>query len=190
MAKVKEIVEKYTDVIDMNLVNKMLQQTTVLNDFQFSKKTLKNIASWALDGKSNDEIRANLELTPRQWSVLVNVCPALIVVMDHSRSLADTMIAGSLFQTAIGGKVIRKQQPVKVKDYNEDGRVIGEHIEIAEYDEELPPNAYLLKFLAENKLSENFGKTSKDMSKDYRNIIETLTPEEQNMIALANKEVE
>ena len=70
---------------------------------------------------------------------------------------------------------------MKIKEY-EDGRVVGEHIEYAEYDEVQPSNPYLLKYLAENKLSENFGKVKIDNSKEHREVIDAMTEEELKTI--------
>ena len=167
--------------VDMGLVNKMLQ-TTELKDFEMNKQTITNIAEWCLNGESDNEIRQRLALTKNQWQILVNICPVLLIIMKDSRALADVVIAGSLFQTAIGGQRIRKQQPVRVKEYNEKGVVIGEHYEIFETSEELPPNPMLLKFLAEHKMSEKLGDTQLNNQNSYREIVENLTPEERALI--------
>lgn len=100
--EVKNIVDKYSNLFDLDFINQVIEQTGKLDDFQMNKTTLMNISEWALNGNSDEEIRKRLELTPTQWHVLVNVCPTLVLVMKDSRALADTIIAGSLFQTAIG----------------------------------------------------------------------------------------
>jgi hypothetical protein len=65
---------------------------------------------------------------------------------------------------------------------------MGEHIEYAEYDEVQPANPYLLKYLAENKLSENFGKTKVDNSKEHREVIDAMSDEELKIIESLSKE--
>ena len=55
-----------------------------------------------------------------------------------------------------------------------------------EIEEETQPNTMLLKFLAENKLSEKFGGKSVDNSKEFREVIDNLT-EEQIKIITENK---
>ena len=70
---------------------------------------------------------------------------------------------------------------MKVKDY-EDGRVVGEHFEYVDVEEVTQPNPMLLKFLAENKLSEKFGGKTPDNSKEYQEVIENMTPEQLKMI--------
>lgn len=175
------IIKKYVDDSSVEIVNQMIKVQGSLGEFEVSKQTLVNVSKWALNGSSDDEIRQNLELSPKQWQTLVAICPTLLLIMGHSRALADVVIAGTLFETAVGGKKIRKQIPVRVRDYNENGKIIGEHYETYEYEEELPPNALLLKFLAENKLSEKFGKVKVDNDKEYKNIIDNMTEEERKL---------
>lgn len=156
----KIISRKYDGLINVQQTNKILEISKC--DFKLSAKTLKNISHWALNGDSDKEIASNLEISEKDFQLLCAVCPALVMAMQESRQLAEIMLTGSLFQTAIGGQKIRKQQAVKMNDFDEDGNRIGEHIEIVEVEEELPPNPMLLKFLAEKKLNENFGESNKD----------------------------
>lgn len=181
--------KKITDTVDINLTNKVLDLSEEIKDFHLTKKTLNNIAKWALDGKSQFEIRQNLELSQKEWSYLIKVCPAILLVMQHSQAYADIVVAGTLYQTAIGGHTIRKKVPMKIKDYNGDGKCVGEHVEVVEYDEVQPSNPYLLKYLAENKLSENFGKVKSDNSKEHREVVDVMSEEELKIIEkLGNKD--
>lgn len=172
--------------VDMNTVNKLLAQTE-LKDFEMNKSTITNIAEWALNGNSDNEIRQKLSLTKNQWAILVTICPTLLLVMKESRALADVVIAGSLFQTAIGGKKIRKQVPVKYKKYDENGKPYEEDYKIIEIEEELPPNALLLKFLAEHKLSEKLGDNPVNSESNYKKMVESLKPEELALIEAMKK---
>ena len=172
--------------VDIKFVNKLLAQTE-LKDFEMNKSTITNIAEWALNGNSDSEIRQKLSLTKNQWAILVTICPTLLLVMKESRALADVVIAGSLFQTAIGGKIITKQQPVKIKQYDADGKVYGEKVEIVEIKEELPPNPLLLKFLAEHKLSEKLGDNPLNSESNYKKMVESLKPEELAIIEAMKK---
>ena len=176
----KEIKE-IADTVNYDFANNLIETSGELENFTLSKKTLDNIAKWALDGKSEFEIRQNLELSKKEWKFLCNVCPTILIVMQNSYAFADMVVAGSLYQTAIGGHTIRKKTPIKIKEYD-NGRVIGEHIEYAEYDEVQPANPMLLKFLAENKLGEKFGKTKIDNSKEHREVVDTMTPETLKII--------
>ena len=144
-----------------------------MNGFELSKKTITNIGRWALDGKSELDIRNNLELSKKEWDYLCSVCPSIVFVMKRSYTFADLIVAGTLYQVGVGGYTIKKKMPMKIKEY-EDGRVVSEHIEIVEYDEEQPPNPNILKYLAEHKLSEKFGEKQVDNSKEHREIIEVL----------------
>lgn len=186
-SKVKDIVNKYKDVVDISFVNQIIEQSGELNDFEMNKSTIMNISEWALNGKSDDEIRQSLSLSKKQWDVLVHICPVLLLVMRDSRAMADMVIAGSLFQTAIGGKRIKRQVAKSVKEYDENGRVCGEHLETIELEEELPPNPILLKFLAENKLSEKFGGKKSDNSSEFAKILDEMTPEQIALIEQAQK---
>ena len=185
--ELKQELKKITDTVNIELTNKVLNLSDEIKDFQLTEKTLNNIAKWALDGKSQFEIAQNLELSKKEWDYLCNVCPSILLVMQHSQAYADIVIAGSLYQTAIGGHTIHKKAPIKIKEY-EDGRVVGEHIEYAEWDEVQPSNPYLLKYLAENKLSENFGKVKTDNSKEHREVIDAMTEEELKTIESLNED--
>lgn len=185
--ELKQELKKITDTVNIELTNKVLNMSEEIKDFQLTEKTLNNIAKWALDGKSQFEIAQNLELSKKEWEYLCNVCPSILLVMQHSQAYADIVIAGSLYQTAIGGHTIHKKAPIKIKEY-EDGRVVGEHIEYAEWDEVQPSNPYLLKYLAENKLSENFGKVKTDNSKEHREVIDAMTEEELKTIESLNED--
>ena len=158
-----DVANKLIAKVDTEFVNQMLAGNSETKDFAISKSTLANISSWALNGESDKEIREHLDLTEHQFAILLTVCPTLVMIMDTSRAMADLIIAGSLVQTAIGGKRIRKQQAVKVGVYeeNELGQKVktGEKIEVVWLEEEMPPNPMLLKFLAENKLNEKFGES-------------------------------
>ena len=173
--------------VDIKTVNQLLAQTE-LKDFEMNKSTIANIAEWALNGNSDSEIRKKLSLTKGQWAILVTICPTLLLIMKETRALADVVIAGSLFQTAVGGKIITKQQPVKVKQYDSEGKVIGEKIEIVEIKEELPPNPLLLKFLAEHKLSEKLGDNPLNSESTFKKMVESLSPEELALIEVMKKE--
>lgn len=188
--EIKKQLSKITDVIDYEEMNNTLKLEGGLKDFTITKRTLMNIAEWALDGKSQFEIAHNLELTPLEWQYLMKICPAILIVMQHSRAYADVVVAGTLFQTAIGGKVIKKKIPMKVKDYDVDekGRsiVVGEHYEMIEVEEVTEPNPMLLKYLAEHKLSEQFGKESTDNSQEHRGVIDAMTEEERKLFEEMN----
>ena len=185
--ELKQELKKITDTVNIEITNKVLNMSEEIKDFKLTEKTLNNIAKWALDGKSQFEIAQNLELSKKEWDYLCNVCPSILLVMQHSQAYADIVIAGSLYQTAIGGHTIHRKQPIKIKEY-EDGKVVGEHIEYAEWDEVQPSNPYLLKYLAENKLSENFGKVKTDNSKEHREIIDAMTEEELKTIESLNED--
>lgn len=184
--EVLDPVKELAQNVDMKTINTLLAQTE-LKDFEMNKSTIMNIAEWALNGESDTEIRKRLALSKNQWAILTTICPTLLLVMKETRALADVVIAGSLFQTAIGGKIITKQQPVKVKKYDADGKCLGEEIKIVEIKEELPPNPLLLKFLAEHKLSEKMGENSTNATNDYKNMVDSLTPEERALIEAMKK---
>lgn len=184
--EIQKSIDKYIDGIDINLVNAMLDLTE-LKDFTIDFQTVRNISDWALNGNSDQEIRQKLSLNKHEWSILCNVCPTILIIMKETRAMADLVIAGSLFQTAIGGQKIKKLVPKTVKEYDDRGRVCSEHLETIEIWEELPPNPMLLKFLAENKLSDKFGESKTDNSSEYKKILERYTPEELALIEMAKK---
>lgn len=172
---------------DIKFINEMIKKSEDMGDFQISKATLANIAGWALNGASDSEIRKNLDLNKHQWAILCTVCPTMLMVMENNRAMADMVIAGSLFQTAIGGKRIKKQQVIRVKEYDEKGLVCGEHPEVVEIEEELPPNPMLLKFLAENKLSEQFGEKKDNKDSRIRELVDSLSASDKALIEAARR---
>ena len=166
-----------SNLVDLDMVNATLKANGI-SKIDLSKKTLVNIGKWCLDGKSEIEIRNNLELTSQEWAYLLKTCPAIAVILQHSTAYADMIVGGTLLQTAIGGKIVKKKVPLKVHEYNENGKIIGEHYEMVEVEEETQPNPMLLKFLAENKLSEKLGGKVVDNSKEFRDVIENMTEEQ------------
>ena len=184
MGTKQEILEN--NQVNIKVVNEVIEGK--MKDFALTRKTLENIATWCLNGQDEERVKANLELTDKEWRVLINACPEIIEIMQDSYLVADIVVAGTLYQTAIGGRKIKKQVPLKVKEYDDSGKVIGEHYEIYTIEEELPPNGYLLKFLAENKLSDKFSsKNHDDKAKDYSKYITNMTEEEKKAIMLARQ---
>lgn len=179
--EVKDKIKELTNKVNIDLINQAIANDPNLLKFKVTKQTLVNIANWALDGKSQTEIANNLELTPAQWLYLCDRCPTILKVMQHSQAYADMVVAGTLFETAVGGKKIKKKVPMKVHDY-ENGKVVGEHYEMIEIEEETQPNPLLLKFLAERKLTEKFGEGKKEDGSKYRNVIDNMSEEEEQQI--------
>ena len=178
--ELKKELKQITDTVDLSSLNNSLKHAGIKN-IEISEKTLLNISKWLLDGKSEYEIRQNLELSISEWQYLLNTCPAIGVVMQHTTAYADMVVGATLLQTAIGGRVIKKKIPLKVRIY-EDGKVIGEKYEMVEVEEETQPNPLLLKYLAEHKLSEKLGDNKKDSSKEYKNIIDNMSDEEIKLL--------
>jgi len=181
--ELQQELKNITDTVDIDFTNEIIEQGNVLENFSLTKKTLENIAKWSLDGKSVFEIRQNLELSKKEWEYLCKVCPTILQVMQHSQAYAELVLIGSIYQTAIGGHTIKKRLPLKIKDYD-NGRCVGEHVEIVEYEEVQPSNPNLLKWLAENKMGENFGSSKVDNSKEHRKIVDAMTPDELKIIEL------
>lgn len=169
--KVDTILKPY-ESIDYDFINNTIKLTGNDTDIGLiSKKTLANISKWALNGASQEEIAYNLELTKKQFETLCNLCPFVISVMQSSYAYLDIMVAGTLAERALGKYKVKKKQPMRVHDYDESGRVVGEHYDIIEWEEELPPEPNLLKFLAEHRLSEKFGEEKVDIDKENRKMV-------------------
>lgn len=177
---VETIMDKYGGYFDYDAINhtlSLINKDDVDKIPDLSKQVVRNIAEWSLNGEDKTEISKRLEMTPRQFDTLCSLCPVLIMVMQQGKELANIIVSGSLFQTAIGGQIIKKQQLVRIHDY-EDGKIVGEHYDKIWVEEELPPNAILLKFIAEKKLSEKFGDKQNDQDKVIVSAIKDMTPEE------------
>lgn len=178
---VETIMNKYGGYFDYDAINhtlSLINQDDKDKIPELSKQIVKNIAEWSLNGDDKQEIAKKLEMTPKQFETLCSLCPVLVMVMQQGKELANIIITGSLYQTAIGGQIIRRQQIMKIRDYDDEGRVIGEHVEKIWVEEELPPNALLLKFIAEKKFSEKFGNEKTDQDKLINDTINNMTPEE------------
>lgn len=182
----KKEVQKIADTVNIEEVNKLLGLEMEDNKgFVLTKQSLKNIGEWALNGKSQTEIRNSLELSPTEWAYLLKVCPQVMCIMERSTAYAEILIAGNLMELALGGRKVKKRMPMKKKIY-EDGKVVGEEFEIVEWEEELPPSEKATIYIAEHKLDENFSDKPKSSSKEYREIVESLSEEERQAIKDAN----
>ena len=182
--QVMDQAKKMANKVKIKETNDMLEGTNI-GDFKISKRTLENIAEWCLNGDTEFEIRQKLQLNKNQWAILISACPDVLKIMEFGYAYADMVVGGSLLQVAIGGKKIKKQQIVKVGDY-ENGVKVGEHVEKVEIEEELPPNPLLLKFLAENRFTEKFSERKGD-DKVYRGVIDNLTDEDRKKLERAKK---
>lgn len=178
--ELKKELKQITDTIDLNSLNDSLKKAGITH-IDISERTLLNISKWFLDGKSEYEVRQNLEMSISEWQYLLNTCPAIGVVMQHTTAYADMVVGATLLQTAIGGKVIKKKIPLKVRIY-EDGKIIGEKYEMVEVEETTQPNPLLLKYLAEHKLSEKLGDAKRDNAKEYKDVIENMSEEEIRLL--------
>lgn len=175
----KKVVQSIIDTIDLKSLN--IQLEGKVNNLILTEKTLENIAKWALDGKSQTEIRNNLELTEYEWEYLKMTCPTMLLLMSKTTAYADIVIAGTLVQTAIGGVEYEEPTPIKVKLY-ENGKCVGEDVKIIKLPKKTQPNPDLLKFLSIHKLSENFSDKPKTDSKEYKEVIDNMTDEEKKAI--------
>ncbi len=72
----KKVVQSIIEQIDLKSLN--IQLEGKVNNLILTEKTLENIAKWALDGKSQTEIRNNLELTEYEWEYLKITCPTML----------------------------------------------------------------------------------------------------------------
>lgn len=184
--KVKREAERIADTyVNIPEINKILGLSDEVenSDFVLTKQTLKNIAEWALDGKSQTEIANKLELSPTEWAFLIKQCPAVMMIMERSTAYADIAVAGTLLQVALGGRKIKKKVPMKVKTYDECGRVCGEDYKIVEIEEEAEPNFYALKYLAEHKLSEKLGdKSASNTNEKHKEFVESFDADEDEVL--------
>ena len=54
--ELKEELQQITDTVDINITNQVIDLSGEIEKFHLTKRTLNNIAKWALDGKSQFEI--------------------------------------------------------------------------------------------------------------------------------------
>ena len=76
---------------------------------KFNKKTTENVVRWALKGASMREIAENLELSQKEFDVLLSSSPALMWALQKGEALAQVYLFMTSYEIAIVGKRVKKE---------------------------------------------------------------------------------
>ena len=144
------------------------------------KKILNEIAVYTSNGMDEKDIGALLNMSVEEIEKWKEMCPEVMGAFSIGAKAVSAKVMLTKVQLALGGRKVKKQQAVKVGDY-EDGRKIGEHIEIVEVWEELAPNYQACEEILSAKEPDTWNKKKllEEKEKEQRAVISDLTPEQK-----------
>lgn len=156
---------------------------------RFNKKTTENVVRWALKGASMREIAENLELSKKEFDVLLSSSPALMWALQKGEALAQVYLSMTAYEIAIGGKRVKKEVLSTIRERDENGRVVKEYQVPVEVSYELPPDSAMMKFLLQNHIPNRYGDIKKQKEdEEMRTIIDQLSDEDKINISKYGKE--
>lgn len=156
---------------------------------KFNKKTTENVVRWALKGASMREIAENLELSQKEFDVLLSSSPALMWALQKGEALAQVYLSMTAYEIAIGGKRVKKEVLSTIRERDENGRVVKEYQVPVEVSYELPPDSAMMKFLLQNHIPNRYGDIKKQKEdEEMRTIIDQLSDEDKINISKYGKE--
>ena len=103
------------------------------------KRVLNEIAVYLSNGMEEKDIAVLLGINDKELQCWKDSYPEVMGAFEIGAKAVSAKVMLTKVQLALGGRKIWKQQAVKVGDY-EDGKKVGEHIEIVKVWEELAPN--------------------------------------------------
>ena len=103
------------------------------------KRVLNEIAVYLSNGMEEKDIAVLLGINDKELQCWKESYPEVMGAFEIGAKAVSAKVMLTKVQLALGGRKIWKQQAVKVGDY-EDGKKVGEHIEVVEVWEELAPN--------------------------------------------------
>ena len=104
------------------------------------KRVLNEIAVYLSNGMEEKDIAVLLGINDKELQCWKESYPEVMGAFEIGAKAVSAKVMLTKVQLALGGRKIWKQQAIKVGDYGEDGKKYGEHIEVVEVWEELPPN--------------------------------------------------
>lgn len=132
------------------------------SDSELNKQTLKNIFDWACDGKSDKEIAKFMSLTKKEFEEMKAKYPEIIGVMAKGEVYANTQLALSMYELAVGGKTMYKQVLATETIYDDYGKKVKTVQKPITIKYQLEPNFYAQKFLMEHKEPKTFGSEKRE----------------------------
>lgn len=110
-----------------------------VNGASVDKRVLNEIAVYLSNGMEEKDIAVLLGINDKELQCWKDSYPEVMGAFEIGAKAVSAKVMLTKVQLALGGRKIWKQQAVKVGDY-EDGKKVGEHIEIVKVWEELAPN--------------------------------------------------
>lgn len=187
---IKQVTDEIVETTDINTIEDYLDKDEF--KIKLSRKTIENVVRWSINGADTKEIAKNLELTEKQFNMLVAFCPALMWAMQEGSTLSELVITASAYQKAIGGKKRRREVlSYEVEtEYDSNGKITSQKkkpTKVVLWEEE-PADSSLLKYFMENKQSDNFGESKKEIDEDrYKNIIRGMSENDKEALMVASK---
>lgn len=155
------------------------------------KRVLNEIAVYLSNGMEEKDIAVLLGINDKELQQWKNDYPEVMGAFEIGAKAVSAKVMLTKVQLALGGRKIKKQQAVKVGDY-EEGRKIGEHIEIVEVWEELAPNYSAIDDILSVKESDTWNKKKilDNKESEHRDALSMFSKEEKMRMlrAIQNEE--
>lgn len=142
------------------------------------KRVLNEIAVYLSNGMEEKDIAVLLGINDKELQQWKNDYPEVMGAFEIGAKAVSAKVMLTKVQLALGGRKVWKQQAVKVGEYC-DGHKIGEHIEIVEVWEELPPNYNAIDDILSVKESDTWNK---------KKILDNKESEHRDALSMFSKE--
>lgn len=118
-----------------------------------TEDALKRVEGWARDGLSDEQICKNMRISKDTFYRWVNTFAEFSDALKRGKAPVDFEVENALLKTALGHTVTLKK-PIKVKiekQLSGKGKIVEEHIEYAEEEVYIPPQAVAQIFWLKNR---------------------------------------
>ena len=155
------------------------------------KRVLNEIAVYLSNGMEEKDIAVLLGVNDKELQQWKNDYPEVMGAFEIGAKAVSAKVMLTKVQLALGGRKVWKQQAVKVGDY-EEGRKVGEHIEVVEVWEELAPNYNAIDDILSVKESDTWNKKKilDNKESEHRDALSMFSKEEKMRMLKAIQEQE
>ena len=118
-----------------------------------TEEGLKRVEGWARDGLSDEQIMKNIGIAKDTYYRWKNDFKEFADAIKRGKAPVDFEVENALLKTALGHTMTLKK-PIKVKvekQLSGKGKIVEEHIEYAEEEVYIPPNAVAQIFWLKNR---------------------------------------
>lgn len=123
-----------------------------------TEEGLKRVEGWARDGLSDEQIMKNIGIAKDTYYRWKNDFKEFADAIKRGKAPVDFEVENALLKTALGHTMTLKK-PIKVKvekQLSGKGKIVEEHIEYAEEEVYIPPNAVAQIFWLKNRKPERW----------------------------------